>query len=163
MEKSAWLALSQNRTHGQAVSDRNTIALLPANAGGGCSTVALNVAAALADRHAKKVLLIESDRRSGILSIMLDLKNRSGLSEALQQAGEMTPVEWQQHTVWVSGIHLLPANPARRGPLPTWAEYYHCGGGEIGPRYLYRVYAGGPVAQTGGTAERGAGSVPSAV
>lgn len=124
MKKSARLTVSQNRTHGQAVSDRNTIALLPANAGGGCSTVALNVAAALADRHAKKVLLIESDRRSGILSIMLDLKNRSGLSEALQQAGEMTPVEWQQHTVWVSGIHLLPANPARRGPLPTWAAYY---------------------------------------
>jgi pilus assembly protein CpaE len=109
---------------GQAVSDQNILALLPAKAGGGCSTVALNVAAALADSHAKKVLLIESDRRSGVLSIMLNLKNRSGLSEALQQAGDMTPVEWQQHSVWVSGIHLLPANPARRGPLPTWAEYY---------------------------------------
>jgi len=109
---------------GHAVSDQNILALLPAKAGGGCSTVALNVAAALADSHAKKVLLIESDRRSGVLSIMLNLQNRSGLSEALQQAGEMTPVEWQQHSVWVSGIHLLPANPARRGPLPTWAEYY---------------------------------------
>ncbi|HTB16055.1 MAG TPA: P-loop NTPase [Bryobacteraceae bacterium] len=109
---------------GHAVADRNILALLPAKAGGGCSTVALNVAAALAGNHAKKVLLIESDRRSGILSIMLNLQNRSGLSEALQQAGEMTPVEWQQHSVWVSGIHLLPANPARRGPPPTWAEYY---------------------------------------
>jgi pilus assembly protein CpaE len=106
------------------VSDQNIVALLPAKAGGGCSTVALHVAAALADTHAKKVLLIESDRRSGILSIMLNLQNRSGLSEALQQAGEMTPVEWQQHSVWVSGIHLLPANPARRGVAPTWAEYY---------------------------------------
>jgi Flp pilus assembly CpaE family ATPase len=109
---------------GQAVADQNVLALLPAKAGGGCSTVALNVAAALAANHAKKVLLVESDRRSGILSIMLNLKNRSGLSEALQQAGELTPVEWQQHSVWVSGIHLLPANPARRGPLPTWAQYY---------------------------------------
>jgi len=109
---------------GRAVGDQNIVALLPAKAGGGCSTVALNVAAALADTHAKKVLLIEGDRRSGILSIMLNLQNRSGLSEALQQAGEMTPVEWQQHSVWVSGIHLLPANPARRGPLPTWAQYY---------------------------------------
>lgn len=109
---------------GQAVADHNILAFLPAKAGGGCSTVALNVAAALAANHAKKVLLVESDRRSGILSIMLDLKNRSGLPEALQQAGEMTPVEWQQHSVWVSGIHLLPANPARRGPMPTWAQYY---------------------------------------
>lgn len=109
---------------GHTVTEQNVLALLPAKAGGGCSTVALNVAAALAEKHAKKVLLIEGDRRSGILSIMLNLENRSGLSEALQQAGEMTPVEWQQHSVWVSGIHLLPANPARRGPLPTWADYY---------------------------------------
>ncbi len=120
LETAAYDALHR----GQAVSDQNIVALLPAKAGGGCSTVALNVAAALADSHAKKVLLIESDRRSGVLSIMLNLKNRSGLSEALQQAGDLTPVEWQQHSVWVSGIHLLPANPARRGPLPTWAEYY---------------------------------------
>ena len=109
---------------GNAIADRNIVALLPAKAGGGCSTVALHVAAALAESHSRKVLLIESDRRSGVLSIMLNLQNRSGLSEALQQAGEMTPVEWQQHSVWVSGIHLLPANPARRGPPPTWAEYY---------------------------------------
>jgi pilus assembly protein CpaE len=120
LETAAYDALHR----GHAVSDQNIVALLPAKAGGGCSTVALHVAAALADRHAKKVLLVESDCRSGILSIMLNLKNRSGLSEALQQAGDMTPVEWQQHSVWVSGIHLLPANPARRGPLPTWAEYY---------------------------------------
>jgi pilus assembly protein CpaE len=109
---------------GHSVADQNILALMPAKAGGGCSTVALNVAAALAEHHSKKVLLVESDRRSGILSIMLDLKNRSGLSEALQQAGELTPVEWQQHTVWVSGIHLLPANPSRRCPLPTWAQYF---------------------------------------
>ncbi len=109
---------------GQAVTDHHVLAFLPAKAGGGCSTVALNVAAALAENHARRVLLIESDRRSGILSIMLNLKNRSGLSEALQQAGELTPIDWQQHSVWVSGIHLLPANPARRGPLPTWAQYF---------------------------------------
>lgn len=109
---------------GQVVVDQNVLAFLPAKAGGGCSTVALNVAAALAANHAKKVLLVEADRRSGILSIMLDLKNRSGLAEALQQACEMTSVEWQQHSVWVAGMHLLPANPARRGPMPTWAQYY---------------------------------------
>lgn len=109
---------------GHAVTDQNIVALLPAKAGGGCSTVALNVAAALAASHGKKVLLIEADRRSGVLSIMLNLQNRSGLSEALQQAGEMTPVEWQQHSVWVSGIHLLPANPAKRGRLPAWTDYF---------------------------------------
>ena len=120
LERAAYDAL--HREHG--VADHNIIALLPAKAGGGCSTVALNVAAAMAERYTKKVLLVEGDRRSGVLSIMLNLQNRSGLSEALQQAGELTPVEWQQHTVWVNGIHLLPANPTKRGPLPTWVEYY---------------------------------------
>lgn len=120
LETAAYDALHR----GHPVTERNILAFLPAKAGGGCSTVALNVAAALANSHTRKVLLVEADRRSGILSIMLNLKNRSGLAEALQQAGDMTPVEWQQHSVWVSGIHLLPANPARRGPLPTWADYY---------------------------------------
>ncbi len=120
LEKIAYDALHR----GHAVTDQNIVAFVPAKAGGGCSTIALNVAGALAGSKSKKVLLIEGDRRSGILSIMLNLENRSGLAEALQQAGEMTPVEWQQHSVWVSGIHLLPANPAKRGPLPTWADYY---------------------------------------
>ncbi len=120
LETAAYDALHR----GHAVANQNILALLPAKAGGGCSTIALNTAAALADSLGKKVLLIEGDRRSGILSIMLNLQNRSGLSEALQQAGELTAVEWQQYSVWMSGIHLLPANPARRGPLPTWADYY---------------------------------------
>lgn len=120
LEKIAYTSLHR----GRAVENRNIVALLPAKAGGGCSTIALNVAAALADELAKKVLLIEADRRSGVLSIMLNLQNGVGLAEALQQAGELTPVDWQRYTVWVSGIHLLPANPARRGPLPTWADYY---------------------------------------
>jgi pilus assembly protein CpaE len=120
LETAAYDALHR----GLAAEDQNVVAFLPAKAGSGCSTVALNVAAALAASHAKRVLLVESDRRSGVLSIMLNLRNRSGLSEALQQAGDMTTVDWQQHSVWVAGIHLLPANPARRGPPATWAEYY---------------------------------------
>ena len=106
------------------VGNQNILAFLPAKAGGGCSTVALNTAGALVNSLDKKVLLMESDTRSGVLSILLNLEDRVGLREALELAAEMTPVQWQQHCAEVSGVHVLLANPARRGPLPMWTDYY---------------------------------------
>jgi pilus assembly protein CpaE len=106
------------------VTNRDILAFLPAKAGGGCSTVTLNTAAATASGLDKKVLLVESDRRSGVLSIMLNLKNRFGLAEALENASDMTPVEWNQYYLGALGIDMLLADPTRRGPLPSWAGYY---------------------------------------
>ena len=57
------------------VTHQNILAFVPAKAGGGCSTVAFHVAAALAAEH-KKVLLMECDQRSGPLSLMLDLERQ---------------------------------------------------------------------------------------
>jgi len=105
------------------VANPNIFAFMPAKAGGGSSTVALHTAVALAELH-KKVLLIESDRRSGVLSIRLNISNRRGLAEALEKAGELTLLEWAQMTVDIAGLHLLPANPARPGPPAAWADYF---------------------------------------
>jgi pilus assembly protein CpaE len=120
LEAKAYEALHRERP----VSNQNLVAFLPAKAGGGCSTVALHTAAAVAGHLDKKVLLIESDRRSGVLGIMLNQSNRTGLSDVLQVAGALTPGEWTQHCVQVSGMDLLLANPARPGPLPAWSDYY---------------------------------------
>jgi MinD-like ATPase involved in chromosome partitioning or flagellar assembly len=119
LEVKAYEALHRERP----VSSQNLVAFLPAKAGGGCSTVALHTAAAVAGMD-KKVLLIESDRRSGVLGIMLNQNNRTGLSDVLQLAGALTPGEWTQHCVQVAGMDLLLANPARPGPLPAWSDYY---------------------------------------
>ena len=121
LEAAAYEALHRTRP----ASPENILAFLPAKAGGGCSTVVLNTAAALAAIPGNSVLLIESDRRSGVLSIMLNMQSRSGLAEALAHASEMTPIEWQQHCARAFGMHLLLADPARRGALPTWADYFH--------------------------------------
>ncbi len=104
----------------------NILAFLPSKAGGGSSTVALNTAAALASQPsgAKRVLLIEADRRSGIFSILLNLRDRDGLPEALKKVGDLTALEWNRCIVNVCGVDLMPANPMRRGPLPTWADYF---------------------------------------
>ncbi len=120
MEAAAFEALHRDRP----VANQNILAFLPAKAGGGCSTVALNTAAALVTDLEKKVLLLESDRRSGVLSILLNMEDRIGLREALEDAAHLTAVQWQQTRAEIAGLHLLLANPGRRGPLPAWGDYY---------------------------------------
>ena len=63
IEAVAYEALHRKRP----VRHENILTFLPAKAGGGCSTVVLNTAAALTQGPGKSVLLIESDRRSGAL------------------------------------------------------------------------------------------------
>ena len=105
------------------ITHQNILAFAPAKAGSGCSTVALHVAAAISATN-KKVLLIECDRRSGPLSIMLNLERHNGLPEALEHHGEMSPLEWRQVTAQLLQMDLLLANPTRRARLPSWADYY---------------------------------------
>src|SRR5579862_7819087 len=106
------------------ITHQNILAFVPAKAGGGCSTVTLHVAAALAAAN-KKVLLIECDQRSGPLSIMLDLESHKGLPEALEQRGDfLSPLEWRQVTARLKGLDLLLSNPSRRGRPPSWADYF---------------------------------------
>jgi len=106
------------------VIHQNILAFVPAKAGGGCSTIALHVSAALAGAD-KKVLLLEADQRSGPLSIMLNLERQKGLTDALEQQGEfMSPLEWRQVTQQFVGMDLLLSNPSRHGRFPSWADYY---------------------------------------
>jgi len=106
------------------ITNQNILAFLPAKAGGGSSTVALNTAGALVSAFGKRVLLIECDRRSGVFSIMLNVRHPKGLTDALQDAGTMTPLDWQQYRLELFGIHMVLANLHRRGPLLSWAQYY---------------------------------------
>jgi Mrp family chromosome partitioning ATPase len=105
------------------VTHQNILTFAPAKAGSGCSTVALHMAAAISATN-KKVLLVECDRRSGALSIMLNLERHNGLPEALEHHGEMSPLEWRQVTAQLLQMDLLLANPTRRARLPSWADYY---------------------------------------
>jgi Mrp family chromosome partitioning ATPase len=120
LEAAAYEALHRERP----VTHKNILAFLPAKAGGGCSTVTLNTAAALSRDLSQRTLLIEADRRSGVLSIMLDLHPGRGLAEALAHAGEMTAGEWHEYYQSSFGMHLLLADPANRGSFPSWADYY---------------------------------------
>ena len=106
------------------ITHKNILAFVPAKAGGGCSTVALHVSAAIAGTN-KKVLLIECDRRSGPLSMMLNLEHHRGLPEALEHEGEfLSPLEWRQVTAQLQGLDLLLSDPSRRSRLPSWADFF---------------------------------------
>jgi pilus assembly protein CpaE len=120
LEKAVYDAL--HRDH--PVNNQNILAFLPAKAGGGCSVIAINTAAALANQLHKRVLLLEADGRSGPLAIMLNLERHRGLPQALSSAASMTALSWQQQYVEVSGVHVLLADPGRREQLPGWADYY---------------------------------------
>ena len=120
LERLIYDALHRNHP----VSNQNILAFLPAKAGGGCSVIAVNTAAALANQIHKKVLLLEADRCSGPLAIMLNLERHRGLPQALTNAVNMTALDWQQQYVEAFGLHILLAEPGRRDLLPGWAEYY---------------------------------------
>lgn len=102
----------------------NILAFLPSKAGSGCSTVVLNTAAVLANDLAQRTLLIEADRRSGVISILLNQEDKGGLPAVVQEPGRLTPVGWRQHLVSIGKLDMLLANPLRPGPQPTWATYF---------------------------------------
>jgi Flp pilus assembly CpaE family ATPase len=102
----------------------NILAFLPSKAGSGCSTVVLNTAAVLANDLGLRTLLIEGDRRSGVLSMVLGVEDKGGLPAILAQCGKLTPVEWRQHVATIGKLDMLLANPLKPGPQPTWATYF---------------------------------------
>ena len=106
------------------VTHPNVFAFLPSKAGSGCSTVALNTAAALANDLDRRTLLVEADRRSGALSISLNVEGREGLGEVLPRSGVLTGMEWSQNLGSIGKLDLLLANPFKPGPLPSWMNYY---------------------------------------
>ncbi len=120
LDAATHMALHQRRP----LEHPNVLAFLPSKAGSGCSTVVLNTAAVLANDLGQRTLLIEGDRRSGVLSMLLDVEDKGGLPAILLQCGKLTPVEWRQHLASIGKLDLLLANPLKPGPQPTWATYF---------------------------------------
>lgn len=85
------------------------LAFLPAKAGSGTSTIALNTAMALARLPDMKVLLSDMDLNSGMLGFMLKVDAPQTIYEAAEHSTHLDEHLWPQLVTKVSGIDLLAA------------------------------------------------------
>ncbi len=127
-------------------TEDNLFAFLPAKAGCGCSTIALNAAGYLAgasgkDLAGKRVLVIESDLHSGVLSLVLGVEHPYSVMDALEHAGELDSSTWSEYVArsgastfcyrtargkrtcrrgWTTTIFWITP---RRGTITSWSIY----------------------------------------
>ena len=90
---------------------------LPSKAGVGTSTIALNVAAALAQRPNTQALLADFDLNSGMLRFMLKLLNEYSVVDAVEHALNVDENVWPQLVTSMERLDVLHAgriNPSLR-------------------------------------------------
>ena len=100
----------------------NLIVFLPAKAGSGASTIALNVTGALANRCGKSTLLIEADLHSGPAGMYLNLNPTHSVVRALEESHQLEP-RWNDLVTPFQNFGILPAcNIHGTVPQPSpWA------------------------------------------
>ena len=103
----------------------NLVAFLPGKAGSGASTVVLQTARAVVQELKQKVLVMEGDLHSGLLSAMLQVQPKSSIREALADAPRAGSMIWQRYITEVGGVDFLLTNTAVKEPVPAWTHYFH--------------------------------------
>jgi pilus assembly protein CpaE len=99
---------------------------LPAKAGVGSSTVAVNVSYALAHEFNISTLLCDFDLNSGLVRFMLKLGNEHSIIDAVDRAGDLDENLWPQ-LVSSEGkldvLHAGPMNPGHRLELQQLRQW----------------------------------------
>src|SRR6476620_638854 len=84
---------------------------LPAKAGSGATTLALNLAGALARLGGTRVLLSDLDLSSGILRFLLRIRNQHAIMEAVEHLQELDENLWQQLVTKVAKLDVMHSGP----------------------------------------------------
>ena len=119
LERAAFEAFHQ----GEPETRRGLWAFLPAKAGAGCSTLVFNTARVLRQLINTDVLVMEADLHSGCFSLLMDVQPKRSIADALESVGELTALNWREFHLDLSGVHILPADPAKPGRAPSWVDY----------------------------------------
>lgn len=106
----------------QAAVQENLLAFLPSKAGSGSTTIALNLAGYLAE--SKKVLLIEGDLHSGVISVLLGEDHPYSLLDALEDPSQLDYSQWSKYVLKSRGIDVLLSSRPRKSGLPLWSNYH---------------------------------------
>ena len=109
------VAAALERTPALIPATDELIAFLPAKPGVGCSTVALNAAAALAAENGTKVLLADFDLNCGIIAFLLNLDPAHSLVDAAEHAPRLDEELWPRLITSVGTLDVLPSGPLRPG------------------------------------------------
>ncbi|MBI3697219.1 MAG: hypothetical protein HY238_20585 [Acidobacteria bacterium] len=104
--------------------EENLLAFLPAKAGSGATTIALNVAGCLANDLNQKVLLMEADLRSGLLGVLLKLQPQYSILNALENAALLDGTLWSQIVSRAHGLDLLVSPRPEEASRVSWAGYH---------------------------------------
>jgi pilus assembly protein CpaE len=119
-------SLSDSLRHAAALLQRKPAAyvtttqifsFLPSKAGVGTSTLALNVASALARDPAGRVLLSDFDLNSGMVRFLLKLQNSFSILDAVEHSAAMDENLWPQLVTAIGNLDVLHAgqiNPSLR-------------------------------------------------
>ncbi len=82
---------------------------LPAKAGVGTSTVALNTSLGLARHASEPVLIADFDLNSGLIGFMLKVESTISVYDAAENVQKMDESLWPQLVTSVGNLHVLPA------------------------------------------------------
>ncbi len=102
----------------------NLCAFLPAKAGSGASTVVLATATALAVILKKKVLVIEADLRSGVLSFLLNQYPVQSVRNLLEHKLPLDEPGFHRFLTRCHGIDFLFSDRAPLAARPAWDDYF---------------------------------------
>jgi pilus assembly protein CpaE len=93
-------------------------AFLPAKAGSGCSTLAMNAAAAISRFCDGRVLLADLDFYSGIARFLLKLNSAFSVLDAMDRAAEIDEAIWVELVTRTELMDVLASGPIRRAFHP---------------------------------------------
>jgi pilus assembly protein CpaE len=103
---------------------QDLVAFLPAKAGSGATTLALNVAGSLARDFDRRVLAVDADLHSGIFSVLLKLEADYTLLDALENAGSLDGTQWYRIVVRAHGVDWLVSPKPAQARMVSWANYH---------------------------------------
>lgn len=91
------------------------LAFIPAKAGVGCSTIALNTSIALSQLPDTKTLLADFDLNCGIVDFMLQTDSKYSIASAVENAHQMDETLWDKLITVRGDLDIIPAGRTAPG------------------------------------------------
>ena len=91
------------------------LAFIPAKAGVGCSTIALNTSIALSQLPDTKTLLADFDLNCGIVDFMLQTESKYSIATAAENAHQMDETLWDKLVTTRGELDIIPAGRTAPG------------------------------------------------